>query len=518
MVSLLALYNLVMSGPKTSYISIEEQIRMQLAAADKTITAALSRAQTELDKAEDRIESLVRSLRTCGESQLANRVLDQARTAIDRASAQFSDARTQRSALEACASISQIDAQANIISNNVRTIKDEVLCALGSLENDAQEVLHKAERNAEASSFAAMLHEVLAESGKTDSVGANAGNMAVVSVVAAGKAESAAEENALTWEDVADAVSDATSRYANVMAHPEYLTSKTARVLIEHGSRFLGAVEQCAAQQAVPSDQVERSALCSVSNQANIMRELLPACEREAAYMREIITQIEELERILSPGDLDSEGVPATFASLDDAERYLEELKAKRVAARQQEYLRSCIDEVMRRHGYDIARSVTLDRQIAGEHLIFGNEVAGEGIHVFVSESGDMMMEAVGVSDPASITEGDQVSITKAEDADQANYLLEFQKGFCAVYDEIADELERYGIHMNTIHRCAPSAEYSKEFKLQGGTKGDRAQTQQPAEKSQVGAKTNAGTRSSAKAKAPARRKRRAVANKERAL
>lgn len=507
-----------MSGPKTSYISIEEQIRMQLTAADKAITAAFSRAQTELDKAEDRIESLVRSLRICSESQLADSVFEQASVAIGRASAQFSDVRAQRSALETCASIGQIDAQANIISNNIRMIKDEALRALKSLEDDAQEALCKAQRNAEASSFASMLHEVLAESGKADSAVAKAGNATVVSAVAAGKEESAVAENTPIWEDVADVVGDAVSRYADVMAHPEYLTSKTAHVLIEHGSQLLDVVEQCAAQQAISTDQIDQSVFRLASNQANIMFELLPACEREAVYMREIITQIDELERILSPGDLDSEKAPATFASLDDAERYLEELKATRVVDRQQEYLRSCIDEVMRRHGYDIARSVTLDHQVAGEHLVFGNEIASEGIHVFVGENGDMMMEAVGVSDPASIAEGDQVSITKVQDADRANYLLELQEDFCAVYAEIADELEVYGIHMNTIHRCAPSAGYSKELQLQGGTKDDQAQTQQPVEKSQGSSKTGVNAQPHAKAKAPARRKRRTAVNKERAL
>lgn len=98
-----------MSGPKTSHISIEEQIRAQLAAADKTITAAFSRVQTELDKAEDRIEALVCSLHTCGEPQLANHVLEQARTVIDHASTRLSDVRAQRLALEACTSISEID-------------------------------------------------------------------------------------------------------------------------------------------------------------------------------------------------------------------------------------------------------------------------------------------------------------------------------------------------------------------------------------------------------------------------
>lgn len=497
-----------MSGPKTSYISIEEQIRTQLAAVDMTITVTLSHAQTELDKAEDRIESLVRSLCACGESQLANHVLEQVRVVIDRASVELSEVRTQRSALEMCTSISDIDTQANALSCNIRTIKDEALHALESLEDDAQEALCKAQRNAEASSFAAMLHEVLAESSKADSAVAKMGNAADISAVAAGKEESAVAENIPIWEEVADAVEDAASRYAAVMAHPEYLTSKTVRVLIEHGSRFLEAIEQCAGQQAAAADSLDQTTLRSVSNLANIMHELLPACEHEAAYMRDIVTRIEEFERVLSPADLGGEAAPATFASLDEAERYLESLKAKRTADRQQEYLRSCIDEVMCRHGYDIARSVTLDRQVAGEHLVFGNEAASEGVHVFVSDNGDMMMEAVGASALTSIADGDRVSIAKTEDADQASYLVEFQEGFCAVYAEIAEELEVYGIHMNTVHRCTPSIEYSRELQLQQPIEVDHAQEQPIAKKAQ----------SAAKSKASARRKRRAAAAKERAL
>lgn len=497
-----------MSGPKTSHISIEEQIRAQLAAADKTITAAFSRVQTELDKAEDRIEALVCSLHTCGESQLANHVLEQARTVIDHASTRLSDVRAQRLALEACTSISEIDAQANALSHNIRAIKDETLHALEPLAESLEEALRKAQRNAEASSFASMLHEVLAESAARNDAVVNTVNSADDSVDATLKGESVATEAMLIWEDFADNVGDAADRYASVMSHPEYLASKTARVLIEHGVRFLDAVEQCAVQQDTSAGQISQATLRFVSNQTNIMHELLPACEREAAYMREIITQVEELERILSPRDLGDEGTPAAFASLDEAERYLESLKAKRDVVRQQEYLRACIDEVMSRHGYDIARSVTLDRQVAGEHLVFGNEIASEGIHVFVGEDGDMMMEAVGVSNLASIDEGDQVSIAKTEDVDHANYLFEFQEGFCAVYAEIADELEAYGIRMNTIHRFAPSVEYSRELQLQQQVEADHAQGQAATVSEQPSAKT----------KVPTRRKRRTTALKERAL
>lgn len=496
-----------MSGPKTSYISIEEQIRTQLAAADKSLTAAFSHAQTELDKTEDRIETLVRSLDSCGESQLANHVLEQARAVIDRTSARLADVRAQRSALEACTSISQIDSHASALSNSVRAIKEEALRALEPLAESLEEALHKAQRKREASSFAAMLHEVLSEDEASHGAIANAANVADGLVNAALKEEDTAAESALTWEGIADTVGEAVSRYASVMSHPEYLTSKTARVLIEHGARFLDAVEQCAALQDASADRVDQATLRSVSNQANIMRELLPACEREAVYLRDIMTQIEELEHLLPLRDLGDEGVPAAFASLDDAERYLESLKTKRDTACQQEYLRSCIDEVMVRHGYDIARSVTLSQQVAGKHFVFGNEEAGEGVHVFVSQNGDMMMEAVGVSDPASLVEGAQVSIAKIEDADQANYLLEFQEDFCAVYAEIADELEAYGIHMNTVHRFAPSVEHSKELQLQQQVEVGHAQMQSAA-KAQPSAKT----------KAPARRKRRTSALKERAL
>ena len=497
-----------MSGPKTSHISIEEQIRAQLAAADKTITAAFSRVQTELDKAEDRIEALVCSLHTCGESQLANHVLEQARTVIDHASTRLSDVRAQRLALEACTSISEIDAQANALSHNIRAIKDETLHALEPLAESLEEALRKAQRNAEASSFAAMLHGVLAEDATPSDAIVSTANDVGNLVDAVLKEENATAEATLRWEDISENVGDAVSRYTSVMSHPEYLTSKTARVLIEHGSRFFDAVEQYAAQQDASASQFEQTTLCSVSNQVNIMHELLPSCEREAIYMRDIVTQIEELEYLLSPDDLLGEEASNTFASLDEAERYLESLKAKRAAVRQQEYLRSCIDEVMARHGYDIARSVTLSQRVAGEHFVFGNEEASKGVHVFVSQNGDMMMEAVGVSDPASIVEGDQVSIAKTGDADQANYLFEFQEDFCAVYAEIANELEAYGIHMNTVHRFTPSVEYSRELQLQQQVEADHAQAQPATVSAQPSAKT----------KAPRRRKRRTTALKERAL
>lgn len=497
-----------MSGPKTSHISIEEQVRAQLTAADKAITAAFSRAQNELDKAEDRIESLVRSLRSCDESQLADHTLKQAREALDHAFGELSEVRAQRTMLDACTSISQVDVQASSISSNIRTIKDKTLRVLEPFVGNLEEALKKAQRNKEASSFAAMLHEVLAEGAVPSGVIANAANTADDLADAARKEERICVESAPIWEDIADSVCNAVSRYASVMSHPEYLTSKTARVLIEHGSRFLDAVEQCAVQQNSSAGQISQTALRSVSNQTNIMHELLPACEREAIYMRDVVTQIEELERILPQADLGDEVAPTAFASLDEAEIYLESLKVKRDTARQQEYLRSCVDEVMTRHGYNIARSVTLHQQVAGEHLVFGNEEAGEGIHVFVSQNGDMMMEAVGVSAPASIAEGDQVSITKTEDTDQANYLLKFQEGFCAVYAEIADELEGYGIHVNTIHRFAPSVEYSRQLQLKQKVENDRAYTQA----AMVRAQPNA------KAKAPMRRKRRAAALKERAV
>ena len=497
-----------MSGPKTSHISIEEQIRTQLMAADKTITAVFSRVQAEMDRAEDRIEVLVRSLDSCGESQFADHILKQTREALDRASAELSEVRAQRTVLDTRTSISQIDLQANSISSNIRAIKGKTLRALEPLVESLEESLKKEQRNKEASSFAAMLHGVLAEDATPSDAIVSTANDVDDLVDAALKEENATAEATLRWEDIAENVGDAVSRYTSVMSHLEYLTSKTARVLIEHGARFLDAVEQCAAQQDASADQFSQATLHTVSNQVNIMRELLPSCEREAVYMREIITQVEELERILSPSDLDSEGVLSTFASLDDAEHYLESLKMRRIAARQQEYLRSCIDEVMARHGYDIARSVTLHQQVAGEHLVFGNEEADEGIHVFVSQNGDMMMEAVGVSDPASIVEGDQVRIAKTGDADQANYLLEFQEGFCAVYAEIADELEAYGIHMNTIHRFAPSVEYSKELQLQQQVENDHTHAQAATAKAQP----------NAKAKAPMRRKRHAAALKERAL
>lgn len=191
--------------------------------------------------------------------QLANHVLEQARTVIDHASTRLSDVRAQRLALEACTSISEIDAQANALSHNIRAIKDETLHALEPLAESLEEALRKAQRNAEASSFASMLHEVLAESAARNDAVVNTVNSADDSVEATLKGESVATEAMLIWEDFADNVGDAADRYASVMSHPEYLASKTARVLIEHGVRFLDAVEQCAVQQDTSAGQISQA-------------------------------------------------------------------------------------------------------------------------------------------------------------------------------------------------------------------------------------------------------------------
>lgn len=155
------------------------------------------------------------------------------------------------------------------------------------------------------------------------------------------------------------------------------------------------------------------------------------------------------------------------FSSLDEAQQFYDELKRYCSEDREQRYIQSCIDEVMRRHGYDIARSVSLAQSSCGENMLFGSESKNDGIHVFVSDQGDMMMEAVGVSDIEAIPGESQVMFEQCKNPDQAQRLLEVQETFCSVYAEIESELAEYGIQINTVNRCTPDIKYSKELNVQ---------------------------------------------------
>lgn len=475
-----------MSGPKTSHISIQEQIRQRLALADRIVSVAISAANAGLGKQRDRVASGSASLTALGDSNPA--IMSGANGQYTQAQAKLQALAQKQAGLRSMAAIGDIEAEAQRIAAEAEAIAAEAEKAMQAYEQQIQDSLRKAERSSKASDFAQMLK------GALDAVPAAEMSPAPVQGEKreASRVVAATHQATVTsWDEIAATVGDAVRRYTQLMARPEYLTASTARVLVEHGASFLDAVEGC-------SEDADRAQLTAASNYANLMLELLPAYEREADAMRDVLAANDELESALPC----VQKRPSSFATLDDAEQYLEGLRQVSAAYADQRYIQSCIDDVMRRHGYDIARSVSLERSAGGENLIFGMEGADDGIHVFVNDKGDMMMEAVGVDDVSEMPEDATVSLVAADEGEQAQFLLEVQEGFCSVYAEIESELAEYGISIKTVNRCVPDLKYSKEVRMDAAS--DEAKSAAPPQTK------SAPDRS--------RRRRRSTSRRERAL
>lgn len=475
-----------MSGPKTSHISIQEQIKQRLALADRIVSNAISGAYVDIDKQRDRVIAEGTSFVALGDLGLV--ILSDADDTYSRAQAELQALAQKRAALRSMAKIDGIEAEAQRIATEAQHIVAEAEKATQAYEQQMQDSLRKVERSSKAGDFAEMLKGALDAASAVAMPPAPARDE---EHEASGAIIVACQPTVTSWDEIADVIGDAARRYAELMAHPEYLTAGAACVLVEHGALFFDAVEKC-------SEDADSAELTAASNLVNLMLELLPAYEREADAMREVLAAIKGLESAV-PFAQEHFG---SFATLDEAEQHLEELRQASVAYADQRYIQSCIDDAMRRHGYDIARSVSLERSAGGENLIFGMDGADDGIHVFMNDKGDMMMEAVGVEDVSEMPEDATVSLVVADGGDQAQFLLEVQEDFCSVYAEIESELAEYGISLNTVNRCAPDLKYSKEVRM--GAVSDESKTAAPLQ--------------SKSAPDRSRRRRRSASRRERAL
>lgn len=188
---------------------------------------------------------------------------------------------------------------------------------------------------------------------------------------------------------------------------------------------------------------------------------LLPTMESNAAAMADLIALIEDAE-----ADLRAQSVPfaeafGTFATLEEAVGRLETLRALQLQVDRNAYLKACIDAVMARHGYTIARSVTMGRDLMGTHRLFGREDATEGLHAFVSDAGDLMLQVAGLPGGIeAVEDGEVVTMEAAPGGARTERLLADQHDFCAVYDEIAEDLAAFGITNTVRYKAAPDTAF----------------------------------------------------------
>ncbi|ACV22513.1 Uncharacterised protein [Slackia heliotrinireducens] len=199
---------------------------------------------------------------------------------------------------------------------------------------------------------------------------------------------------------------------------------------------------------------------------------IAPAVAARAERMQELAARMSVIEAELKGS---APRRPAGFSNLDEAVRHLDNLKHLAQRRREERYVHEAIDTIMRRHGYDVARSVELGA-VQGSHTLFSGDAKDTGIHAFLSDSGDMMLEVVGLGAPAPAESG--TSITAVTDDDDIAHLFNAQNEFCAVYAEIEEELAAMGIRNAVRYKAAPDVAHCKQIHLASDQSDFSADTQ----------------------------------------
>ena len=177
-----------------------------------------------------------------------------------------------------------------------------------------------------------------------------------------------------------------------------------------------------------------------------------------------ILALIEDAE-----ADLRAQSVPfaeafGTFATLEEAVGR-ETLRALQLQVDRNAYLKACIDAVMARHGYTI-HSVTMGRDLMGTHRLFGREDAAKGLHAFVSDAGNLVLQVAGLPGGIeAVEDGEVVTMEAAPGGARTERLLADQHDFCAVYDEIAEDLAAFGITNTVRYKAAPDTAFCREMR-----------------------------------------------------
>ena len=218
-------------------------------------------------------------------------------------------------------------------------------------------------------------------------------------------------------------------------------------VLMRYVEELRSAVEAYAAHPELLGD---------LRNRLNMGDIIIPgACEqagRIAALYDECAiykARCDELGACVS--DLPEIGLVADAGAL--GARRAEYRKAAKEAA-DRAYIAHALDAVMKRHGYAVKRAVCLagvDSSCAGEQMgarsLFIDADAGTGVHVLASANGMVMMEMASVD--AGVSKGDDglvVDRIRPQQAWERRHLVDEQRQFCNVFSELADELAEYGI------------------------------------------------------------------------
>lgn len=155
------------------------------------------------------------------------------------------------------------------------------------------------------------------------------------------------------------------------------------------------------------------------------------------------------------------------FGDESELELELSELKTLTHKLHEDLYIEYALDRVMSRHGYTIARKVTLSDGQHDGHRMFMREQDDIGIHTYLAPNGILAMEVSAV-DSEIKSSGDNQKIRKS--IASSNYdrmrLVEEQRGFCELHPSIISELSEYGVCIANLKDKEPSEDNSVVFEM----------------------------------------------------
>ena len=152
------------------------------------------------------------------------------------------------------------------------------------------------------------------------------------------------------------------------------------------------------------------------------------------------------------------------FDSIEELEIETKRLSQESKSMQERNYIRTQIDSVMEEFGYNVSKEIVFGDYQKGKHFICRKESDNTGIHVYVSEDKQIMLEVVGVD---TINEDSNIGVMVASqdlDTTEQDELLAEQGNFCNLHPQIIEELGKRGVKFNIKSKKEPNKKYCKKI------------------------------------------------------
>lgn len=157
----------------------------------------------------------------------------------------------------------------------------------------------------------------------------------------------------------------------------------------------------------------------------------------------------------------------SSFRNMNHLEEELAKTRLLSIRQNERNYIRSQLNEVMQLFEFDLCQEIVFDPDQKGNHYLSRLSGGETAIHIYLSDSKQMMMEIVGVQPQGSESEtGTSAYIEESDrmDSSEKAILLAQQGQFCHIHPQITQALRDRGIRLNTKAHHKEDVKYCKKI------------------------------------------------------